>query len=342
MHRESDVDPAIEQPEVDLGGQMRPHGTELSVMLAIGGLSTLAIAGYAIYRFVSGDWVNGAINSVIFSAIAITLLLTRNERWQVTAMLLFGIVITLSCMASSLLIGSNGLLWAYLVFWINTFLLLHPAALALNATAILVLGSQSRLFATTLEQVSWITVAIMITAFGIYYASLMRRQRRLLRRLATHDPLTGIGNRRLMQHRLEQVVAQARTDQRHCTLVVLDLDHFKQINDAHGHEAGDQTLCRFARQLEDSMREGDELYRMGGEEFVMLLRDMSLDAARKAVPRLHERLSGCVQGPDGPIHFSAGAATHREGESWSRWLARADQALYEAKRSGRNSLIVAE
>ncbi len=342
MRRKSGSDPAVEQPEVDWDGQMRPYGTELSVMFAIGGLSALAIAGYAGYRFVTGDWLEGVVNSTIFSAIAISLLLARVERWQSTAMLLFGVVITLSCMASALLIGSNGLLWAYLVFWVNTFLLLHPAALTLNTSAILVLGSQARLFTSTLEQISWVTVAIMITAFGMYYAGLMRRQRRLLRRLATHDSLTGVGNRRLMQHRLEQAVEASRENRRPCTLVVLDLDHFKQINDGHGHEAGDQALCSFARQLENSLREGDGLYRMGGEEFVMLLRDMDLDAARQAVPRLHRRLSGCVDGPDGPIRFSAGAATLRKGESWSRWLARADHALYEAKRSGRNSLIVAD
>jgi len=342
MRRQSDTDPARGQPEIDWDGQMRPYGTELAVMFAIGGLSALAIAGYAAYRFVTGDWINGLINTAIFSAIATTLLLARTERWKHPAMTLFGVVITLSCLASALLIGSNGLLWAYLVFWVNTFLLLRPAALALNASAILILGLQTRLFASPLEQISWVTVAVMITAFGLYYAALMRRQRRMLRRLATHDPLTGIGNRRLMQHRLEQAVNESRENQHPCTLVVLDLDHFKQINDNHGHEVGDQTLRRFSRQLEDSLREGDDIYRMGGEEFVMLLRDMNLDAARQAIPKLHRRLSGGVDGPDGPIHFSAGAATLKQGESWSRWLARADHALYKAKRSGRNSLIVTE
>ncbi len=342
MRRQSDTDPARGQPEIDWDGQMRPYGTELSVMFAIGGLSALAIAAYAAYRFLTGDWHNGLINSGIFSAIAITLLLARIERWQQIAMVIFGIVITLSCMASALLIGNNGLLWAYLVFWINTFLLSHPAATILNTSAILILGLQSQQFASPLEQISWVTVAVMITAFGVYYAGLMRRQRRMLRRLATHDPLTGVGNRRLMQHRLEQAVAESHDLERPSTLVVLDLDHFKQINDGHGHEAGDLALRRFARQLKESLREGDDLYRMGGEEFVMLLRDMDLEGALKAVPRLHQRLSGCVDGPDGPLRFSAGAAALKKGESWSRWLARADQALYEAKRSGRNSLVVAE
>jgi diguanylate cyclase (GGDEF)-like protein len=329
-------------PEIDWDGQMRPYGAELSVMLAIGGLSALAIAGYAVYRFVIGDWAFGLVNTAIFTTIAATLLLARTDRWRHLALFTFGLVITASCIASALLIGHNGLLWAYLVFWVNTFLLSHPAAIVFNLTAITVLGSQARLFPSPLEQISWITVAVMISAFGLYYANQMRSQRRMLRRLATHDPLTGAGNRLLMQHHLERAVEALAGGGQASTLVVLDLDHFKQINDGHGHEAGDLALKLFVRSLKESMRQQDDLYRMGGEEFVMLLRDMDADNAARAIPGLHRRLSGHVAGPCGPIHFSAGAATLETGESWSRWLARADRALYEAKRSGRDTLVLAE
>jgi diguanylate cyclase (GGDEF)-like protein len=342
MNRQSDSEPARHMTELDWPEQMQRLGTERSVMFYIGGFSAISIAGYTIYRVAVGDWVSAFINAAIFTAMIIPLILARTERWQRVAMPLFGIVITISCIGSALLIGSNGLLWAYLVFWVNTFLLPLRMAVVLNGVAIGILTAHSRLFDSILEQISWTTVALLITAFGLFYAHQMRQQRRMLRKLATHDALTGIGNRRLMQHRLDQAVDEFDELGSPYTLVVLDLDHFKRLNDSHGHEAGDLALRHFAQKLDDALRTQDDIYRMGGEEFVMLLRDMDEEAAANALPDLHRRLSGCIDGPDGPILFSAGAATLRPGEDWSRWLGRADRALYKAKKAGRNTLVMDE
>ena len=342
MNWQPDSEPAQHTAELNWPEQMQRFGTERSVMFYIGGLSAFAIAGYSIYRIAVGDWTSAFINVTIFIAMIVPLILGRTKRWQRLAIPLFGTVITASCIGSALLIGSNGLLWAFLVFWVNTFLLSFRSAIILNAVAIVTLSAHPRLFDSMLEQISWITVAILITAFGLFYAHQMRRQRRMLRRLATHDSLTGIGNRRLMQYRLTQAVDEFNGLDRPYTLVVLDLDHFKRLNDSHGHEAGDQALRHFAQKLDDSLRTQDDLFRMGGEEFVMLLRDMDATAAGKALPDLHRRLSGCVDGPDGPILFSAGGAALRASEDWSRWLGRADRALYKAKRSGRNTLVMDE
>ena len=100
-------------------------------------------------------------------------------------------------------------------------------------------------------------------------------------------------------------------------------------------------LERFAASVRSALRLEDGLYRMGGEEFVVLLRGMSAVTAATALPELHERLSGSVPGPEGTIRFSAGAAILKSGEDWSRWLARADNALYEAKQAGRDRLVIA-
>ncbi len=340
MNRQLDSGPARHSAELDWPEQIQRFGTERSIMFCIGGFSAFAIAGYSVYRIAIGDWTSAMINMAIFTAMIVPLILSRTQRWQHLAIPLFGIVITGSCIGSTLLIGSNGLLWAFLVFWVNTFLMAFRPAIILNAVIIVALSAHSRLFDSLLEQISWITVASLITAFGLYYAHQMRQQRRMLKQLATHDSLTGIGNRRLMQHRLTEAVDEFNELGRPYTLVVLDLDHFKRLNDSHGHEAGDQALRHFAQKLDDALRTEDDIYRMGGEEFVMLLRDMDEAAAAKALPDLHRRLSGCIEGPDGPILFSAGGATLRNDEDWSRWLGRADQALYEAKRSGRNTLVM--
>src|SRR5699024_2925974 len=134
-------------------------------------------------------------------------------------------------------------------------------------------------------------------------------------------------NRRLMQHDLEKAVAERRRGRQPAALMLLDLDHFKRINDRFGHEAGDRVLAEFVQALGAELRTEDGLYRLGGEEFVVLLRGVDPESVEASLGELHRRLSGKVQGPGGPLHFSAGAAVLKDGENWSKWLARADRAL---------------
>lgn len=316
---------------------------ELSVMNYIGGVSALIISGFALYRYQDGDLPGAATNVVIVSMLAFTLMLGRSRRFAPYALSLFGLTISASALLSALLVSSNGLLWAFLVIWINCLVLPRTQAVGLNGLVIVVLAAHMRLFDSPLEQVSWVTVAVLMAGFGLVVTDQLREQRRMLAEQATQDPLTGVGNRRLMQQHLEATIAERRRSADfESTVMVIDLDLFKQINDNYGHEAGDQVLERFAASVRAALRLEDGLYRMGGEEFVVLLRGMSAATAATTLPELHRRLSGGVPGPEGPIRFSAGAAILKSGEDWSRWLARADNALYEAKQCGRDRLVIAD
>lgn len=117
------------------------------------------------------------------------------------------------------------------------------------------------------------------------------------------------------------------------TVVMIDLDHFKRFNDAHGHLAGDELLVRFARVLEEQVRPGDHVARFGGEEFCLVL-DTDLETADRVV----ERIRGVWASDPSGVTFSAGlSAEQRHGQGLgSGALERADQALYEAKAGGRN------
>lgn len=318
------------------------HNIELSVMNLIGGIATVVILGFSIYRLAAGELAQGLVNLLITGLMVTALIIARIPRFRRYAVVLFGLVITTASLLSSLMVSPNGLLWTYLVISINFLILPHRAAIVLNLGLILILSSQAWLFDSFLQQVSWITVAILLSALGLLFTRQLRQHRRMLEKLATVDPLTGAGNRRLMQHHLEAAVAEFRRRKRISTLMVIDLDHFKRLNDNHGHEAGDAALEEFARKVESALRTEDGFYRMGGEEFVVLLRDMNEATARTKLPDLHRRLSGHISGSEGPLYFSAGAAILRPGDDWSRWLARADTALFDAKKSGRNRLVIAE
>lgn len=343
--------PSIQEPDP---GPVRQHHSslewpvgmarrsiEMTVMNYCGLTTVVVVTGFVIYRFLTGDTSGAIINAVIVAMLTTVLLLGRVSRFRQTALILFGFIISISSLLSAMLVSPNGLLWTYLVLWINFLILPRYLAIGCNLILTVTLTASVDLFDSLLHQISWVTVAILISGFGLVFTNQLREQRRMLSELATLDPLTGAGNRRLMQHDLEKAVAERRRSRRPATLMVLDLDHFKRINDNHGHEAGDRVLSRFVEVLQSELRTEDGLYRLGGEEFVVLLRDMDADSARSNLDDLHRRLSGKVQGPDNPLNFSAGAAALKKGENWSKWLARADQALYDAKRSGRNRLIMA-
>jgi diguanylate cyclase (GGDEF)-like protein len=166
-----------------------------------------------------------------------------------------------------------------------------------------------------------------------------------LQALVNCDALTGLPNRAALQQRLDALCASpAAADQPWC-LALIDLDHFKQVNDQAGHAAGDEVLCRFAALAGGLLRADDVLARWGGEEFLLLLPAADAAAATHGVERLRERLAQQPLLPTRPtlrVTLSAGVAEHRAGDSWASTLAQADVALYAAKAGGRNRVRLAQ
>jgi diguanylate cyclase (GGDEF)-like protein/PAS domain S-box-containing protein len=157
-----------------------------------------------------------------------------------------------------------------------------------------------------------------------------------LRRLALTDPLTGLLNRRAFLDRLEQALHLADRHGGPLSLAILDLDHFKEVNDRHGHEAGDRVLSELAVRLTSAARREEVLGRLGGEEFAWLFPRSHGDAAVTAVERVRASVGERPMGVAGHVRFSAGVAEWRPGEPMSDLMRRADRALYRAKAAGRN------
>ena len=164
---------------------------------------------------------------------------------------------------------------------------------------------------------------------------------------ATRDALTGLYNRRYMNEMLPALWAAARRDARPLSVAIIDLDHFKQVNDELGHDAGDRLLAAFGRLLAASLRRSDVACRYGGEEFCVLMPGTEAAAARRKLARLLERWRGQAQlqlgGGSGPgTSFSAGVADTRGADASAHaLLQRADRELLCAKREGRNQVRVA-
>ncbi|MBK1683136.1 GGDEF domain-containing protein [Rhodoferax fermentans] len=189
---------------------------------------------------------------------------------------------------------------------------------------------------------AWAFYVQMFCHFGIALAVATLSNERAEVRLelaALTDPLTGTGNRRWLAQRLPLVLPA------HSAIAQLDIDRFKQINDRHGHAAGDQVLVAFARCLQEELRSSDLLARVGGEEFVIYLPVVTEAEALAIARRLCEKVAALRIEHDGlpiPVTVSIGLAwVHGADLAAKAWLQKADAALYSAKRAGRNRVVVA-
>jgi diguanylate cyclase (GGDEF)-like protein len=169
----------------------------------------------------------------------------------------------------------------------------------------------------------------------------VERQRALAQRLEAdtrRDPLTGLGNRRAVDHHLSALLKDAATDGRPVTLAILDLDHFKDINDRHGHLVGDRVLVAMAQLLRECVRHADLVARIGGEEFLAVLPDADETRAREICERIRQRVAGhdwAALAPGLAVTLSAGLASAPPYDE-TALVTRADQALYRAKALGRD------
>lgn len=163
-----------------------------------------------------------------------------------------------------------------------------------------------------------------------------RRLRDEALHVAEHDALTGVLNRDALSPRLSSAMA----DPGPSTLLYVDVDHFKSINDRHGHGVGDQVLRRLAERCRGELRGVDALARLGGEEFVALLSGMRADEAQVVAERIRLAIEGDPAAVV-PVTVSIGVAVREQGESIDAWVQRADQALYAAKHAGRNRVVLA-
>lgn len=199
-------------------------------------------------------------------------------------------------------------------------------------------------------------ILVWLSLLGGYVAGLRERlvvSLARLRALASHDELTGLYNRRQLMEILHREQERATRYDTPFAIGILDIDHFKSINDRYGHEVGDEALRQFARRLRGLSRQMDWIARdteaspegtfgrLGGEEFLLVLPHAQLPGARACLERIRMAISAeplpTSAGPL-PVSFSAGIAVYRAGEEASDTLRRADAALYRAKRLGRNRI----
>jgi diguanylate cyclase (GGDEF)-like protein len=158
--------------------------------------------------------------------------------------------------------------------------------------------------------------------------------------LSLTDTLTGVANRRLLTKKIEEEIERVKRVERAFSVILLDIDHFKRVNDQFGHNAGDEVLRRMAQHIKGRIRKIDCISRWGGEEFVVLLPDTPVQSAGKLAEELRESISS-LEIPDvGSITASLGVAAYQNGDTMESLISKADRQMYLAKELGRNRVCV--
>jgi len=311
------------------------------LIISFGG--ALAIFPFSVVRFIQGEWLVGVVDlTLVVGMVVLGAFVYVTHKIKLVSLALTIFVLS----GMTLLIHLKGpelIYWAYPTL-IGVYFILAPRQ-AMYLTLLTILAITPALI-NKIEMITFITIVMTLVVNNIFvylFASRMHKHAKELSFLVRRDPLTGVGNRRALDEKLEELIALNKRTNQSTSLIILDVDHFKNVNDTYGHAIGDQVLFKLTDSLKSRIRETDSLYRYGGEEFVVVLIGARLGDAKDIAEELRLGIeSNKLIDDEKVVTISLGVAEFAQGETGSSCLERCDQALYRAKESGRNKVCAAD
>lgn len=237
-------------------------------------------------------------------------------------------------------LGAVGAFWAFptilALYWV------HERKTASQLVTLFFAGVLAvGFFRLSLEETARIFVTLLATALFINMAAaILERQYEELKTLTITDHLTGAFNRRYMDWEIGKLLARFNRQAAPASMIILDVDHFKQVNDQFGHSTGDKVLIELVQLIQSRLRLSDQVCRSGGEEFVILLPDTAEAEARRVGEELRASISESPILHNAPITVSCGVSALRPGDDRDSWFRRCDEALYRAKQAGRDRVVL--
>jgi diguanylate cyclase (GGDEF)-like protein len=313
-----------------------------SLLLLLCGISALAMIPLIFLRLRDDHWTLAFVEAVIVCIMLLLFVVVYMSRRTRTVGIFMALGFICVALMSALLLGVKELFWAFPALMVAFFMLDTRQATILTGGFVgcflAIVWHQLPAIYLIKICLTLIVTVLLANAFSLTN----RRQMDSLRRLAHVDPLTGAGNRRAQNIKLDAVNAMFQRNNSPVSLLIIDIDHFKAINDTYGHIRGDQLLVELCELLGRCTRASESLYRYGGEEFVLVAEHTALGSAMQLAQKLRSAIAQETLSSGIALTVSIGIAQLERKESREGWLGRADTALYRAKRNGRNQVVVAE
>ncbi|MCW8900766.1 MAG: GGDEF domain-containing protein [Gammaproteobacteria bacterium] len=312
------------------------------ILLTMSFGSALAILPFAVTRLFNHDWFVGLIDSMMIVGMLMIGSYVAWSRDVRNAGLMLSIVSLGGMCAVVYIKGITLIYWAYPTMVGMYFVISPRLAMIFCLVASLILVPVLVSAMELVQSIAVIMTLIVNNLFAYIFANRMHKQSEELASLVLTDPLTNIGNRRAFNEKINDVMAIVKRSQNSMSVIVVDVDFFKQINDNYGHAAGDRVLIKLVSTISLRIRETDSCYRIGGEEFLVLATNANIEGAKNIADDLRKEIETSSWIENKTITASFGVAELMENETANAWIERADKALYKAKKNGRNRVCLAE
>ena len=315
------------------------HRDRIALILSV--VSAVVLLPFAIDHLLAGRHALAALVFMVQATLAVDAwALRRGRPAPVPLWLVMGVFMLVICAVIQRL-GLVGTFWAYPAAFISYFVLSRKLALLLSvAMTVAATLLTWQVLGAAVGARFGATLALTLVMINVVLNVAGDLQRALVQQTLT-DPLTGAYNRRHLAQQLALLTRPGSDVYVMNVLLAIDVDHFKLINDRHGHAAGDAVLVDLVAALSARKRQSDMLFRTGGEEFVLLLPRTSALDARQVAEALRARIADTALLPGHPITVSIGVGVQQPQHNADAWLDAADRALYQAKHNGRNRVETA-
>ena len=316
------------------------RGTEQYVLLILSATSVVALLPYTVYRFIQQEWVVAIVDLTIVVGMSILFLYVYFKRKVRLAAFVLSILTLAGNLLTVYVKGPEQIYWAFPAIVLIYYLLPPMVAMIIGIIDLIAIYYLISSVLTLAESTTIMVTLVATNIFSYVFSHLTKFQSNKLNKIAHQDALTGAGNRRAMAKEIERVIDLNKKDNIPVSSILLDYDHFKQINDIYGHAIGDEVLVCTSNLIESIIEGKGKLYRMGGEEFLVVLNATKIAEAGKIAERICNEVATIEVGIKHKVTVSLAVSEYKSNETSDSWFSRLDKALYEAKNNGRNQFRI--
>jgi diguanylate cyclase (GGDEF)-like protein len=314
---------------------------QLSLIYLFAAMATLGVTPFCVMRYLQGEYLKAALDFIIILIAAGNALFAYRTQSTFYPSVIAATIYSSATVAIVYLNSPLYVFWVFPAISANFFLLRPALAILFNSTIALAILPIAISLEDSIAAAGMLASLMFAASMTFVFAREANKYHDLLQTYATQDPLTQLDNRRAMNMEMQKCIEDLARSNTPASIIILDLDYFKAINDSFGHKHGDTLLIKTADILRLRLRKTDRVFRYGGEEFVLLARNTNLEAAQVIAENLRNQMQITLGSPPHTaITASFGCAQLHANELSDQWFERADKALYQAKEKGRNQVAV--